>query len=80
MTELKDRLPCGLSGAARVEAALNGAAAEASIADFSLLALEVHSVDRSIFRLPGQPEAPWRGRVQHAFSAARKAGSRAGLC
>lgn len=63
----------------RWEAWLNEAVAQADIANASLAALELHAVDRSIDRLPGETEAIWRDRVKSAFTSASEAGSRKGL-
>jgi hypothetical protein len=64
---------------ARWETWIDEALAQASIADCSSAALAEHAIDRGIDRLPGEAEAVWRNRIQHAFAAARDAGSRAGI-
>lgn len=92
MIDPKDLLPFWLSGSqllnlaaaskayfTRWENWINEALAQASIADCSLAALEEHAVFRGIDRLPGETVAVWRVRVQNAFEAARKAGSRKGF-
>lgn len=92
MIDIKSKLPFWLSGSQALKFAtaakafftrwenwINEALAQASIADSSPAALEEHAVFRGIDRLPGEPETVWRVRVQNAFEAARKAGSRKGF-
>ena len=92
MIDLLAKLPFWLNGTqarrtaqaaaawwARVETWLGEAAAQASIATCSEAALAAHARDRNLERLPGEPLALWRGRVQHALRTVIEAGSRAGL-
>ena len=58
---------------------LEAALSQAEIANCSSAALAVHALDRSVLRLPGEPEAIWRQHVLHAFTVALESGSRRGL-
>ena len=92
MIELRTLLPFWMAGTELVKAAnaakafyvrsensLSEAVLQASIADCTEAALAEHARDRGIDRLPGEPVAQWRKRVQHAGTSAREAGSLAGL-
>ena len=63
----------------RPEDWLREALAQADIANCSSAALAMHARDRGIPRFPGESEASWRNRVQHALIAAIESGSRKGL-
>ena len=63
----------------RLEDALWNALRQGNIAQCSLAALELHAWERGVSRLPGEPEALWRQRVQHALTTSIESGSRAGL-
>ena len=63
----------------RLEDALWNALRQVDIAQCSSAALALHAEDRGVTRLPGEPEALWRQRVQHALTTSIESGSRAGL-
>lgn len=92
MDDLEPKLPFWLNGPqaqalaraarafwARVEGWLGDALAQADIRACSRAALETHAWGRNVERLPGEPDALFRGRVLHAVEAAVNAGSLRGL-